>query len=148
VLEVLVGVIATLLVVSGLAVMAGPALPRLVRSVRAQAAQSRPALRPTERSSGADLNPTTARALNSAEALIRLFHEQGAHRQAGALRLAQRRLQIDEARGLYAMQQFLRQIGSLVLQEASAQARFADLVGDLQHAVADRFEQLELLPRS
>ncbi|HUZ88753.1 MAG TPA: hypothetical protein VMU49_02870 [Candidatus Acidoferrales bacterium] len=147
-LEFVVALLAGLLVVVGLVIIAGPALPRLWGSLDAQRRHA-PASSPAVKSHlQSDLNPATAKALQASEALIGLFQQQGAHRQAAALRLASRRLQVDEPRGLYAMQQVLRQMRSMVLKEAPAQARFADLVGDLQLAVADRSEQLELLPRS
>ena len=136
--------LAGLLLAVGLGIIAAPPAWRRLkgsRGVRPPASPPRDSSPPRAQWS------VSARALNQAEALVTLLRQQGALRQAAALSLASRRLRLDEARGLYAMQQVLRQCQGLVLRDATAQARFVDLVRELQHSVADRCEQLELLPR-
>ncbi len=144
-LDAVVAVAAGLFVLAGLAVMLGPSLPRVFHFLR----RRRPAIPGVEpRTAGlADQHPTTQRALLAAAQLIRLLRGQGMERQAAALRLAGRKLSQDEPAGLYAMQQVLRHLRSLELEDAGSQDLYEELTLELGRAVSDRAEQLELLPK-
>ena len=65
---------------------------------------------------------------------------------ARELRGAAGRITGNEPAGLYAMQDLLRRLRSLNLDDRSAQERLKTLTSELRTAVQDRFEQLELLP--
>lgn len=141
-----VGAVAGLLVVIGLAIMLGPALPRSFGIARSRArAGTRPVSRPS-RSSPAELHPTTVRALAVTARLMGILKEHGMDRHAAAMRLAGKRLQTDEAGGIQAMRQVLRHLRGVQLDDDSDQRIFQGLMGQLQKALDERAEQLELLP--
>lgn len=145
-LQVVVGFVAVLLMLVGIAIMAGPALPRflgLARRPRRGAAS----LRRASRSSPAELHPTTVKALAATARLLGLLKEHRMERHATALRLAGKRLQVDEAAGIMAMRQVLRHLRSVRLEDESDHKIFQGLVGQLQKELDDRAEQLELLPK-
>lgn len=141
-----VGLVAVLLVLVGIAIMAGPALPRFLGLARRQ---RRPAarLRRASRSSPAELHPTTVKALAATARLLALLKEHRMERHATALRMAGKRLQVDEAAGIMAMRQVLRHLRSVRLEDESDHKIFQGLVGQLQKELDDRAEQLELLPK-
>jgi beta-phosphoglucomutase-like phosphatase (HAD superfamily) len=68
------------------------------------------------------------------------------HAEVVALRAAGRSLRQDEVTGLQAMNNVVRILRELDLDEASAQAHYRDLMAQLRRAINDRAEQLELLP--
>ncbi len=147
-----VGLVAGLLFLIGLAVMAGPALPRwfgLARRRRLAAlpvqpsGQSRQVPAPTT-----ELHPTTVKALAATARLLAMLKEHGLERHAAALRLAGRRLQTEEVNGIHAMRQVLRHLRGVKLDDESDQRIFQGLVSQLQRALDDRAEQLELLPKN
>jgi len=149
-LEVLVGVVVTLLVVAGILVMLGPSTTRIIRSIRAirrpatvpsvfQAAKPREVVPP-------GLNPKTQRVLVGAARLTNWLRAHGHEDLARELRGAAGRITSNEAAGLYAMQTVLRRLRSISLDERGAQERLKALTNELRIAVQDRFEQLELLP--
>ena len=144
VLEVVVGAVAGLLAVIGVVVMLGPALPRSFgfarRRPQAQPSRRRYRAAPTE------LHPTTVRALSVTARLMGMLKEHGMDRHAAALRLAGRRLQVDEPNGIHAMRQVLRHLRGVRLDDDSDQRIFQGLVGQLQKALDERAQQLELLP--
>jgi hypothetical protein len=146
VLEVVVGAVAALLVLVGVAVMIGPALPRSigVASRRARPAQGG-AKRPP-RNSRAELHPTTVRVLSVTARLMGMLKEHGMERHAAALRTAGKRLQVDEPNGIQAMRQVLRHLRGVRLEDDSDQRIFQGLIGQLQKTLDERAEQLELLP--
>jgi hypothetical protein len=144
VLEVVVGAVAALLVLIGVAVMVGPALPRSLGFARGRARAT--ALRRPARSAPAELHPTTVRALSVTARLMGMLKEHGMDRQAAALRLAGRRLQVDEPNGIQAMRQVVRHLRGVRLEDDSDQRIFQGLIGQLQKALDERAEQLELLP--
>jgi hypothetical protein len=147
VLEVVVGAVAGLLVVIGIAVMVGPALPRSLGFARGRRGRPRPpAQRKQPRSAPAELHPTTVRALSVTARLMGMLKEHGMDRHAAALRLAGRRLQVDEPNGIHAMRQVLRHLRGVRMEDDSDQRIFQGLVGQLQKALDERAEQLELLP--
>jgi hypothetical protein len=76
-----------------------------------------------------------------------ILKEHGFERHAAALRMASRRLQVEEASGIRAMRDVLRHLRGLRLEDADDQKIVQGLVTQLQKAVDDRAEQLELLPR-
>ncbi len=154
-LQVVVGVAAGLLVLIGIAIMAGPALPRLLGLRGRQSRLGAPAS-PRRGGRGArgargapgELHPTTLKALAATARLLGMLKEQGMERHAAALRMAGKRLQVDEAAGIVAMRQVLRHLRSVRLDDESDHKIFQGLVGQLQKELDDRAEQLELLPKN
>jgi hypothetical protein len=144
VLEVVVGAVAALLVLIGIAVIVGPALPRSLGFARGRGRL--PAPRRPRRSAPAELHPTTVRALSVTARLMGMLKEHSMDRHAAALRLAGRRLQVDEPNGIHAMRQVLRHLRGVHLEDDSDQRIFQGLIGQLQKALDERAEQLELLP--
>jgi hypothetical protein len=143
VLEAVAGAVAVLLVLVGVAIMVGPALPRSLRRLRSR--RERPLPPPLTGSD--EINPTTRRALACAERLAKLLLDQGLRRQAAAVREAGMRLRADEAKGIYAMRDTLRRLRSLRLDDPQDQEIVKGLIAQAAHALDDRAEQLELLPR-
>lgn len=141
-----VGAVAALLVLIGAAIMIGPALPRSlgVARGRGRVVPGRP--RRPVRSAPAELHPTTVRALSVTARLMAMLKEHGMERHAAALRLAGKRLQVDEPNGIQAMRQVLRHLRGVRLDDDSDQRIFQGLVGQLQKTLDERAEQLELLP--
>jgi hypothetical protein len=146
VLEVVVGAVAALLVLIGVAIMIGPALPRSlgVPRGRARPPAGRPRRQP--RNGPAELHPTTVRALAVTARLMAMLKEHGMERHAAALRMAGKRLQVDEPTGIQEMRQVLRHLRGVRLDDDSDQRIFQGLVGQLQKTLDERAEQLELLP--
>ncbi len=148
-LEVVVGVVVGLLLLAGILVMLGPSTGVLIRRARNlrggrvpsvfQAAQPREA-------TPSGLNPKTQRVLVAAARLGNWLRAQGHDDIARELRGAAGRITGNEPAGLYAMQDLLRRLRSLNLDDRSAQERLKALTSELRTAVQDRFEQLELLP--
>ena len=117
----------------------------MVRSLGLARRRLRPvAIRPA---SSSELHPTTLRALAATARLMPILKEHGFDRHAAALRMASRRLQVEEANGIRAMRDVLRHVRTLRLDDADDQRILQGLVAQLQKAVDDRAEQLELLPR-
>lgn len=139
-----VGAVAALLVVIGIAVMVGPALPRSLGFARGRVRAPRP--RRQARAAPSELHPTTVRALSVTARLMGMLKEHGMDRHAAALRLAGRRLQVDEVNGIHAMRQVLRHLRGLQMEDDSDQRIFLGLIGQLQKTLDERAEQLELLP--
>jgi hypothetical protein len=143
VLEVLVGLASSLLVIVGIAIIAGPAVGRTLGIARSR-------LRPIPKRRAqppAELHPTTLRALAATARLMPILKEHGLERHAAALRMASRRLQIEEANGIRAMRDVLRHLRGVRVNDPDDQRILQGLVAQLQKAVDDRAEQLELLPR-
>ncbi|MBJ7612892.1 MAG: hypothetical protein JF924_11285 [Candidatus Dormibacteraeota bacterium] len=138
----MVGLLSSLLVLVGVAIIAGPALVRSWGLARRR-------LRPisVRQVSTPELHPTTLRALAATARLMPILKEHGFDRHAAALRMASRRLQVEEANGIRAMRDVLKHLRALRLNDADDQRIMQGLVAQLQKAVDDRAEQLELLPR-
>lgn len=151
-LEVVAGLIAGLLIVAGTLVILGPNTKALVRRLRT-VRRRRPSLavfqpaRPREVVSSG-LNPKTQRVLVAASRLGNWLRTHSHEEVARELRSAAGRMTSDEPAGLYAMQTVLRRVRTLSLDDRGAQDRLKALSNELRDAVQDRFEQLELLPRS
>jgi hypothetical protein len=143
VLEVVVGLTSSLLVLVGIAIIAGPSLRRSVGLARRRLRPIRVRRQPAT----GELHPTTLRALAATARLMPILKEHGFERHAAALRMASRRLQVEEASGIRAMRDVLRHLRGLRLDDADDQKIVQGLVTQLQKAVDDRAEQLELLPR-
>lgn len=151
-LEFAVGAVFVLLVLAGVAIIAGPLVPRAWRGAwrlvhRAQPRLVRGALpinQPTTTGEPA-LHPTTLRALTAAARTYSLLRANGQDRVALELRAAARRVRSDEAKGLLALLSVLRSLREIALDDESAEARYRKLVNELTQAVRDRSEQLELL---
>lgn len=143
-LEAVAGVAAALLVLVGLGIMAGPALPRALRLARTRL---RGAARPPHSEPAGPVHPTTGRALSATARLVELLSDHGLRRHATALRLAGTRLRREEASGIYAMQDVLRHLRRVKLDDAQDQEIFHGLIVQVTRALHDRAEQLELLPR-
>lgn len=138
------GLLAGLLVVVGVAIIGGPTLAKSLGFAR------RRRLRPISvrrQATASELHPTTVRALAATARLMPLLKEHGLERHASALRLAGRRLQVDEANGIRAMREVLRHLRGVRVEDPDDQRILHGLIGQLQKAVDDRAEQLELLPR-
>ena len=146
-LEVGVALLAGLLLLVGFLIMAGPAVTRALRLVLRRRRPLRFARRPLQ-PSPAGLHPTTGKALAVAGRLAAMLKERGMERHAGALRHASGRLEVNEADGIYAMQEVLRRLRSVRFGDGDDQEIFEGLIGQLRKALNDRAEQLELLPRS
>ena len=151
-LEVVAGLIAALLIVAGVLVILGPNTKALMRRLT-KVRRRRPSLsvfqpaRPREVVSSG-LNPKTQRVLVAASRLGNWLRGHGHEEIARELRSAAGRMTSDEPAGLYAMQTVIRRVRSLSLDDRGAQERLKVLSNELRDAVQDRFEQLELLPRS
>jgi hypothetical protein len=146
VLEVVVALIAGMLLLSGVLIMAGPSVKRGVAFVVRRATVGWRAAPPP--APPADVHPTTGKALALAARLGTLLKDSGMERHAAALRNASRRLQVEEANGIYAMLQVHRHLRGIRLADRADQEIFEGLLGQLRKALTDRAEQLELLPRS
>ena len=138
--------LAGLLLLAGFMIMAGPAVSRAVRLLLRRRSfglsrRSSPAI-------PANLHPTTGKALAVADRLAAMLKEQGMDRHVAALRHASGRLELNEADGIYAMQEVLRRLRGVRFADAGDQEIFEGLIGHLRKTLDDRAEQLELLPRS
>lgn len=141
-LELVIGVVAGLLLLTGIGIIAGPSLPRLLFSPR-----SRHRTRPFLTVPGS-VHPTVERALSATSSLITLLDRRGLRRQAAALRSAGDRLRREEEAGIYAMGDVIRTLRRLDLSQSPDEAgALADLLEQVSGALRDRAEQLELLPR-
>ena len=145
-LEVGIGLLAGLLLFVGFMIMAGPAVTHALRPLL-----RRPPLRfprPSSTATAANLHPTTGKALAVAGRLGTMLKAQGMERHVAALRHASRRLELNEADGIYAMQEVLRHLRGVRLADPDDQEIVDGLIGQLRKTLNDRAEQLELLPRS
>ena len=138
------GLAAGLLVLVGVAIIGGPTLARSLGLARRRRLRP-PAVR--KQHAPSELHPTTLRALAATARLMPILKEHGLERHAAALRLAGRRLQVEEANGIRAMREVLRHLRGVRLEDPDDQRILLGLVGQLQKAVDDRAEQLEPLPR-
>jgi hypothetical protein len=153
VLQVAIGLVAGLLLLVGLVIMAGPALPRSLGLARRRGGRPRSGVRRRQAAeprapAPAELHPTTVKALAATARLLAILKEQGMEPHAAALRMAGKRLQTEEVSGIHAMRQVLRHLRGVRLEDESDQRIFQGLVGQLQRALDDRAEQLELLPKN
>jgi len=140
VLELLVGLTAGALLVIGIAIMLGPEL------VRTLGIGHRPVPRRRPSPPAGELHPTTASALATSARLMAMLRERGMERHVTALRLARRRLQTEEARGIQDMRQMLRHLRMVRFEDESDQRIFLGLVDKLRRELDDRAQQLEILP--
>jgi hypothetical protein len=146
VLEVGVALLAGLLLLVGFLIMAGPAVRRALQPLLRRRPLSFP--RPSSTASANNVHPTTAKALAVAGRLSTMLRAQGMERHVAALRHASRRLELNEADGIYAMQEVLRRLRGVRLADRDDQEIVEGLIGQLRKTLNDRAEQLELLPRS
>jgi hypothetical protein len=147
-LELLVGSIVVLLVLAGVAVMMGPNLMssvRRLRSVRRPIKVPSVFQTPQREAAVPGLNAKTQRVVVAAARLSTWLRAHGQEELSRELRGASARLTSNEPAGLYALQTSLRKVRALHVEE-SVQQRLKALTSELQIAVQDRFEQLELLP--
>src|SRR6266853_4036410 len=149
-LDALVGVVAGLLILSGVLVILGPQALTILRRIRGIRSPRNPfaALQATRKREPATpgLHPKTQRVLASATRLAKWLRAHGQDEIARELRSAAAKLATDEPSGLYAMQNTLRRLRGLPLGDRNAEERLKILSAELRKAVQDRFEQLELLP--
>src|SRR5215467_15993786 len=123
---------AGLLFLVGVAIMAGPALPRFLGFTRPRERRLRPMRRHSRSSSPpTELHPTTVKALAATARLLAMLKEHGMERHAAALRMAGKRLQTEEVSGIHAMRQVLRHLRGVRLEDESDQRIFQGLVGQL-----------------
>ncbi|MEO8743837.1 MAG: hypothetical protein ABI334_00965 [Candidatus Dormiibacterota bacterium] len=146
-LELLVGFVVVLLVVTGALIMAGPSLRGVVRRLRAiQRPAKVPSVFQSRRAEAPPgLNPKTQRVLVAAARLANWLRTHGHDDLSRELRGAAARMTTNEPVGLYALQSVLRKLRALQLDDGD-QDRVKALSNELHIAVQDRFEQLELLP--
>lgn len=152
-LDVVVGVLAGALVVAGLIVIAGPALPRLWRGAKSGVKTGATSLPLPPRppgpvdppDAGTALHPTTMRALTAAARAYSLLRANGEDRVAFELRAAARLARSSEAKGLLALNTALKSMRDVEFSDQDAATRYRKLVRELSEAVKDRSEQLELL---
>ncbi|HEX4215687.1 MAG TPA: hypothetical protein VIA06_20405 [Candidatus Dormibacteraeota bacterium] len=143
-LELVIGVVAALLLLTGVGIILGPNLPRLLFAPRSH---RRRLARPFLTVPGS-VHPTVERALTATSSLISLLDKRGLRRQAAALRSAGDRLRREEEAGIYAMGDVLRVLRRLDLSQSPDEASsLAALLEQISDALRDRAEQLELLPR-
>jgi hypothetical protein len=153
VLEAVVGIVVVLLVLTGVAIIVGPAPWRAVRMAGSRAVKGRRLPLPEGRPGGgsppadAPIHPTTQQALSACARLVDLLGDQGLQRHATALRLAANRLRTEETKGIYAVQEVLHRMRKVHLEERADQDILEGLMRQVSQAVNDRAEQLELLPR-
>jgi hypothetical protein len=153
VLEAVVGIVVGLLVVTGVAIIVGPAPWRAIRMAARRTVRGRRIALPEGRPGGsspqaeAPVHPTTQQALSASARLVDLLGDHGLQRHAAALRLAANRLRTEETKGIYAMQEVLHRMRKVSLEERSDQDILEGLMRQVSQAVNDRAEQLELLPR-
>ena len=119
-----VGLLAGLLFLVGVAIMVGPALRRVIGIGRPRSRRLTPMRRPGRSSSSSsssptELHPTTVKALAATARLLAMLKEHSLERHATALRMAGKRLQVDEAAGIMAMRQVLRHLRSVRLDDES-----------------------------
>lgn len=148
-LAVAIGVVVGLLLVAGILVILGPTTGVLIKRARSlrrsrvpsvfQAAQPREVV-------PSGLNPKTQRVLVAAARLSNWLRAHGHDDLSRELRSAAGKITGNEPAGLYALQNALRRLRSLNLDDHAAQERLKSLTSELRTAVQDRFEQLELLP--
>lgn len=141
---------AGLLIVVGVAIMVGPALPRQALARLRGSRPPRPHRRrrkpPVSIPADPPLNPTTQKAIVVAARLATLLRAQGRDSHGADLKRAVQRLRADEPAGLYALQAAIRNLRYLSLDEPEADRQLQRLVTELRRTVRDRAEQLELLP--
>lgn len=150
-LEVVVGAAAVILLVVGVAVMFGPALPRQADSLRLLIRRLRdrpPPPAPFDRRELVlpGIHPTTQRAVHAATRISSLLRTHGQERMAAELRNAVRRLSLQEAEGLKALRRLEPELQQMRVEDESAHLRYRQLLKELRQHVNDRAEQLELLP--
>ncbi len=144
----MVGLAAGLLFLIGVAIMVGPALPRNLGLRRRRVGGGIAPIARSRAGSPNELHPTTVKALAATARLLAMLKEHGMERHAAALRLAGKRLQVEEADGIRDMRQVLRHLRGVRFDDESDHRIFQGLVGQLQQALDDRAEQLELLPKN
>lgn len=143
-LDLVIGVVAGLLLLTGIGLIAGASLPRLLFAPRSR---HRRLTRPFLTVPGS-VHPTVEHALSATSSLITLLDKRGLRRQAAALRAAGDRLRREEEAGIYAMSDVLRTLRRLDLSQSPDEAGdMAALLERVSVALRDRAEQLELLPR-
>jgi len=147
-LEAIVAVVVVLLIATGVLLMFGPrTVFGKIRSLRNRA--SVPALfeprRPRDVVQRA-VNPKTQRVLVAAARLANWMRAHGHEEVSREIRSSAARIMANEPAGLYALQTTLRRVRVVNVTDSASQERLQTLAGELQTAVKDRFEQLELLP--
>jgi hypothetical protein len=150
-LEAVIGVVVGLLLVAGVLIMLGPTTGILIKRARSLRRTQVPSVfrAAQPREVGAQgLNPKTQRVLQAAARLGNWLRAHGHDDVARELRIAAGRITGNEPAGLYAMQTLLRRMRLMNLDDGPSQERLKALTTELRIAVQDRFEQLELLPRS
>src|SRR5437588_9792920 len=149
-LDLVIGLAAAVLVAVGLVIIAGPALPRAIRALGALSRQLADGLfeRPPPVASPPtrDLHPTTMKAIAAAGELAALLKVEREDALASELRSAIKKFGSDESQGLLALHAAARRVRGIRLGDSSNQDRARQLGVRLRTAVADRAEQLELLP--
>ncbi len=147
-LDAIVAVVVVILLTAGVLIMVGPRNAmrriRMLRRPKGIAAmfQSRRARELAPRA----VNPKTQRVLVAAARLAQWLRTHGQDEAAREIRTSAARMTGNEPAGLYALQTTLRRVRVVNVTDSGAQERLRVLLSELQSAVKDRFEQLELLP--
>ena len=147
-LDAIVALVVVTLLTTGVLIMVGPRnAMRKIRSLRRPrgiAAMFQP--RPAREGAPRLVNPKTQRVLLAAARLAQWLRTHGQDEAAREIRTSAARMTGNEPAGLYALQTTLRRVRVVNVTDSAAQERLTALVSELQLAVKDRFEQLELLP--
>jgi hypothetical protein len=147
-LDAIVAVVVVILLATGVLIMVGPSnAMRRIRSLRQPkgiAAMFQPG--PVREVAPRAVNPKTQRVLLAAARLAQWLRTHGQEEAAKEVRTSAARIAGNEPAGLYALQTSLRRVRVVNVTDSAAQERLHALVSELQSAVQDRFEQLELLP--
>jgi hypothetical protein len=147
-LDAIVAVVVVMLLVTGTLIMVGPRnAMRRIRSLRRPkgiVALFQPP--PIREVAPRAVNPKTQRVLVASGRLAQWLRTHGQDEAAKEIRASAARMAGNEPAGLYALQTTLRRVRVVNVTDDAAQERLHALVNELQSAVKDRFEQLELLP--
>jgi hypothetical protein len=149
-IDVLIALAAAILIALALVIMAGPTLPRRLRALFALLRHLGDRFEPEAPVKVPEvvshLHPSTQRALQAAAELALLLRANGEADVAAHLRAAVRRLTTDEPYALRALNRLQPRLQRMSLEDDDADHRRRILVQELKVMVADRAEQLELLP--
>jgi hypothetical protein len=150
-IDFLIAAVAAALVLVGLAIIAGPDLPRLWRLARTAAQRVREDVSARSSAPPADSrlhgsNPSTERAIACAATAATILRRHRYDDLAIRLANASRRLANDEPTGLRSILAMWPRLQHVRVDDEAGQAMLDRLLREMHEAVIDRAEQLELLP--
>lgn len=147
-LDAIVAVVVVLLITTGLVIILGPrnVLSRIASVRRPNGMNALFEQRRPPQVVSRAVNPKTQRVLLAAARLANWLRTHGQDEASKDIRNSAARMAGNEPAGLYALQTTLRRMRVVNVTDSAEQERLTALVTELQSAVRDRFEQLELLP--